>query len=148
MDLRDCMVSTGRLFPTSLECVTQFDMMFCVAQSTLSRPSSCTALQYQVVLVELSPKFGASIFSPNSGANMTKPRTTKPGSVRKIVPPVIPSEPEKAEIEVHDGDHLYKEIRIDNTLHDANGKKVKLKKDAEVDVTIEANEKDTLPKDD
>ena len=49
---------------------------------------------------------------------MTKPRTTKPGTVRKIVPPVIPSEPEKAEIEVHDGDHLYKEIRIDNTLHD------------------------------
>ena len=83
------------------------------------------------------------------GAQMTKrPRTTKPGTVRKIVPPVIPSESEKAEIEVHDGDHLYKEIRIDNTLRDANGNKVKLKKDVDVDVTIEAEEKDTLPKDD
>jgi len=78
---------------------------------------------------------------------MTKrPRTTKPGTVRKIVPPVIPSENEKAEIEVHDGDHLYKEIRIENTLESANGKKVKLKKNADVDVTIEADEKDTLPK--
>jgi len=79
---------------------------------------------------------------------MTKrPRTIKAGTVRKIVPPVIPSENEKAEIEVHDADHLYKEIRIDNTLESASGKKVKLKKDVDVDVTIEADEKDTLPKD-
>ena len=76
-----------------------------------------------------------------------RPKTTKPGTVRKIVPPVIPSEPEKAEIEVHEADHLYKEIRIENTLENAKGKKVKLKKDAEVDVTIEADEKDTLPQD-
>jgi len=79
---------------------------------------------------------------------MTKrPRITKPGTVRKIVPSVVPSESEKAEIEVRDGDPLYREIRIDNTLENADGKKVKLKKDADVDVTIEAEEKDTLPKD-
>jgi hypothetical protein len=91
---------------------------------------------------------GLAYFLPTLfGAKMTKkPRTTKPGTVRKIVRSVIPSEPEKAEIEVHDGDHLYKEIRIDNTLESADGKKVKLKKDAKVDVTIEADEKDTAPK--
>ena len=76
-----------------------------------------------------------------------RPKTTKPGKVRKIVPSVIPSEPEKVEIELHDGDHLYKELRIDNRLENANGKKVKLKKDVEVDVTIEADEKDTSPAD-
>ena len=78
---------------------------------------------------------------------MTKrPQTTKPGTVRKIVPSIDPSEDEKVQIELHDGDHLYKEIRIDNTLTDEKGKKVKLKKDADVNVTIEADEKDTTPK--
>jgi len=76
-----------------------------------------------------------------------RPRITKPGTVRKIVPSIVPSESEKAEIEVRDGDPLYREIRIDNTLENADGQKVKLKKDADVDVTIEAEEKDTLPKD-
>lgn len=80
---------------------------------------------------------------------MTKrSKTKKPGSVRKIVPPVIPSEAEKAEIEVRGADHLYKELRIENTLEDEKGHKVKLKKDAEVEVIIEADEKDTIPKDD
>jgi len=76
-----------------------------------------------------------------------RPRIAKPGKVRKIVPSIVPSESEKAEIEVRDGDPLYREIRIDNTLENADGKKVKLKKNADVDVTIEAEEKDTLPKD-
>jgi len=76
-----------------------------------------------------------------------KPKAKKSGTVRKVIKPIVPSEPEKAEIEVRGADNLYKEIRIDNTLVDEKGKKVKLKKDAEVEVTIEADEKDTLPKD-
>jgi len=72
-----------------------------------------------------------------------KPKTTKSGTVRKIVKAPIPEIPEKAEIEVEGADHLYREIRIDNVLEDSQGKKVKLKPGAEVDVTIEADEKDT-----
>jgi hypothetical protein len=72
-----------------------------------------------------------------------KPRITKPGTVRKIVKPPIPQMPEKAEIEVEGADHLYREIRIENVLEDCDGRKVKLKPGAEVDVTIEADEKDT-----
>ena len=34
--------------------------------------------------------------------------------------------------------HLYRELRIENTLVTADGEKVKLKPGAEVDVTIEA----------
>jgi len=71
--------------------------------------------------------------------------TKKPGSVRKVIKSIVPSEPEKAEIEVHGADDLYKELRIENRLEDENGKKVKLKKGVEVDVTIEADVKDTLP---
>ena len=77
---------------------------------------------------------------------LKKPHTKKAGTVRKIVVSPVPNDPEKAEIEVKDADHLYKELRIENTLQDSKGSKVKLKKDAEVDLTIEAEEKDTTPK--
>lgn len=77
-----------------------------------------------------------------------KPKTTKPGTVRKIVKSPVPGQPEKAEIEVHDAEDLYREIRIENTLEDSHGKKVKLKPGAHVDVTVEADDKDTVPKHD
>jgi hypothetical protein len=75
-----------------------------------------------------------------------KPKTTKPGTVEKIIEPSLPHEPEKAEIAIEGADHLYREIRIENTLKDENGKKVRLKEGAPVEVTIEADPKDTAPK--
>jgi hypothetical protein len=74
-----------------------------------------------------------------------KPKVLKPGTVRKVIKPIVPSEPEKAEIEIHDADDLYKEIRIENKLVGSKGKKVKLKPNTPVDVTVEADEKDTVP---
>jgi len=74
-----------------------------------------------------------------------KPKTTKRGRVKKIVKSPAPSVPEKAEIEVHEADELYKEIRIENALEDEHGKKVKLKEDADVDVVVEADAKATTP---
>jgi len=57
---------------------------------------------------------------------MTKrPKTAKSGTVRKIIPPLIPPETEKAETELHNGDHLYKEIRIDNSWQRARGKRLR-----------------------
>lgn len=75
-----------------------------------------------------------------------KPSTTKPGVVEKIIKPIGPDQPEKAQIAVEGADHLYREIRIENTLVDGKGKEVKLKEGAEVDVTVEADLKDTEPK--
>jgi hypothetical protein len=74
-----------------------------------------------------------------------KPSTTKPGVVEKIIKPVVPDQPEKAQIAVEGADHLYREIRIENTLVDDEGKEVKLKEGAEVDVIVEADPKDTVP---
>jgi hypothetical protein len=74
-----------------------------------------------------------------------KPRTVKAGRVKKIIKPIHPSLPEKAEIEVHDAEHLYREIRIDNALEDEQGHKVKVKEHADVDVVIEADPKATTP---
>ncbi len=78
---------------------------------------------------------------------MTKKRKVKKhGIVEKVIRPPYPSMPEKAQIAVEDADHLYREIRIDNTLEDENGDKVKLKEHAPVDVVIEADQDATVPK--
>jgi hypothetical protein len=74
-----------------------------------------------------------------------KPAVRLPGTVEKIIPPVVPSEPEKAQIVVEGADHLYREIRVENLLKDADGKEVSLKPGAEVEVTIEAEAKATQP---
>jgi hypothetical protein len=67
-----------------------------------------------------------------------KPSTTLPATVERIIRSPHPSIPEKAQIAVEGADHLYRELRINNTLIDENGDKVRLKPGAEVEVTIEA----------
>jgi hypothetical protein len=64
--------------------------------------------------------------------------TTLVGTVEKIIKPRVPSEPERAQIVVEGADHLYKELRIENTLTDAGGNEVQLKPGAKVDVTVKA----------
>ena len=86
----------------------------------------------------------------------TNPRTTNraadkavvtlPGTVEKIIPPIGPSEPEKAQIAVKGAEELYREILVENTLQDEAGNPVSLKEGAEVEVTIEAESEATTPK--
>jgi hypothetical protein len=68
------------------------------------------------------------------------------GTVDKIIVSPQPSEPEKAQISIEGADELYKEIRIENSLTDENGREVSLKKGAEVEVTVEADKDATTPK--
>jgi hypothetical protein len=75
-----------------------------------------------------------------------KHSVTLPGTVEKIIEPPHSDVAEKAEIEIHGADDLYKEIRIDNALIDENGKEVKLKEGAPVEVTVEAEPEATTPK--
>jgi len=76
------------------------------------------------------------VSNPKDDTNVDsdKPAVTLPGVVEKIVKPITPSEPEKAQIAIRGAD----EIRVENTLKNAAGEKVRLKPGAEVDVTIEA----------
>ena len=76
-----------------------------------------------------------------------KPSTTFPATVEKVVKPIYPGEPEKAQISVEGADHLYRELRIENTLTDENGEKVRLRPGAEVQVTIAAEVEATAPND-
>jgi hypothetical protein len=78
------------------------------------------------------------------GAVKKKSKTTKPGRVEKIIKPLHPRMPEKAQIVVEGADDLYKEIRIENALEGNKGETVKLKEGAPVDVTIEADPKETV----
>jgi hypothetical protein len=67
-----------------------------------------------------------------------KPSVTLPGTVEKIIEPIHPSMPEKAQIAVEGADDLYQEIRIKNSLTDENGDDVQLREGARVEVTVEA----------
>jgi hypothetical protein len=67
-----------------------------------------------------------------------KPSTTLPATVEKIIKSPSPEVPDKVQITVEGADHLYRELRIENTLIDENGETVHLKEGAEVEVTIEA----------
>lgn len=75
-----------------------------------------------------------------------KPTATMSGTVEKIIKSPFPSEPEKAQITVEGADHLYREIRVENTLTNENGDEVSLKPEAHVEVTLEADAKDTTLK--
>lgn len=75
-----------------------------------------------------------------------KPSVTLPGTVEKIIPPVHPSQPEKAQIGIEGADELYREIRVENVLQDENGKPVAMKPGTQVEVTIEADPAATTPK--
>jgi hypothetical protein len=77
--------------------------------------------------------------------NDEKATKTLSGTVDKIIPPIMPGKPEKAQISVDGAEDLYRELRVDNTLEDAGGNTVKLKKGAEVEVKIAADPEDTKP---
>ncbi len=82
----------------------------------------------------------------NENRKSEKPAVTLPGTVEKIIPPLGAHEPEKAQIAVEGAEELYREIRVENTLQDAQGNDVRLIKGAQVEVTIEADKADTIPK--
>jgi hypothetical protein len=84
--------------------------------------------------------------APENSGEAEKPTVTLPGTVQKIIPSRDPRIPEKAEIAIEGADYLYKEIRIENTLTDVKGNEVELREGAEVDVTVEADPKDTTAK--
>ena len=75
-------------------------------------------------------------------AKVDKKASTKlAGKVEKVIKPHPESgEPEKAQIAVEGADHLYRELRVPNKLTNEDGKKVKLKEGAEVEVKIETDD--------
>jgi hypothetical protein len=79
---------------------------------------------------------------------MSRKRKRMQGTVQKVIKPLDPNQPEKAQIDIHEADTLYREIRIENELTDKNGEKARLKPGAQVDVIVEADSSATLKKPD
>jgi hypothetical protein len=75
-----------------------------------------------------------------------QPNATLPGIVEKVIESPHPGTPEKAEILIESADHLYREIRIENTLKDKNGNEVGLKPGAQVQVTVKVEPQATIAK--
>jgi len=71
-----------------------------------------------------------------------RPSTTLPGTVDRIIAPVRPGQPEKAQIAVGGTKRPHRDLRIENTLTDEHGDDVKLQKGAHVEVTV-TDESDT-----
>ena len=70
-----------------------------------------------------------------------RPSTIMSGLVVQIIPPPSPSEHEKAQISLPEADRQYRNLRIENSLTDEHGDDVKLKKGAQVEVTVTAEPK-------
>jgi hypothetical protein len=77
---------------------------------------------------------------------MSKKRQKLRGTVQKVIKPVFPGQVEKAQIDVHGGEPLYREIRIENVVTDEEGKKAGLRPGGEVDVIVEADSSATIKK--
>ena len=77
---------------------------------------------------------------------MGKKRKEMRGTVEKIIKPVSPTEPEKAQITIPEADDLYREVRVENVVTDERGDKAGLKPGAEVDVIVEADSSATMKK--
>lgn len=77
---------------------------------------------------------------------MGEKRKKMRGRVEKIIKPVSPKEPERAQITIPEADDLYREVRVENVLTDENGEKAGLKPGAEVDVIVEADSSATMKK--
>ena len=68
-----------------------------------------------------------------------KRRRRMRGTVERVIKPIDPGQPEKAQIQVEGAEHLYRELRIANEVTDEHGERAALKPGAEVDVIIEAD---------
>ena len=70
------------------------------------------------------------------------PASSLSGIVEKIITPTIPGDAEKVEISIQSGDDPSQRIRIANTLIDARGETIPLKKGAAVHIVIGPKPKD------
>lgn len=76
----------------------------------------------------------------------SRPWKTVSGSAQKIVSNIHPGQSESVEIAIDGAEHLFREIRLENSFTALDGQPVALKQGARVDVTFEADAKDTVKK--
>jgi hypothetical protein len=80
---------------------------------------------------------------PTHATKAKRPRKVVQAVANRIIQPRFPNQPEKVEISLSEADELFREIRIENTFSDESGQSLGLVAGAALDVTFEANAKDT-----
>ena len=107
-----------------------------------SKQTSDTATHASVTKEMAKPRMARSAriaeLNMDTSRKAEKPSTTLPGTVEEIFPSLRPSQPEKVQIAVHEADHKYRDLRIENKLTDEHGDDVRLKKGAHVEITVTA----------
>ena len=73
-----------------------------------------------------------------------RPWKTLSGTVQKVFKSAFANQAESVEISISEAEDLFREIRIENRFSDVDGQMVALKEGVPVDVTFEADSKDTL----
>jgi len=73
-----------------------------------------------------------------------RPWKTLSGTVQKVFKSAFANQAESVEISISEAEDLFREIRIENRFTDVDGQMVALKEGVPVDVTFEADSKDTL----
>jgi len=68
-----------------------------------------------------------------SSAHGKRPSKTISGMVQRIVKGAYPDNAERAEITIAEAEYLFREIRVENTFTDVDGRPVALKQGARVD---------------
>jgi hypothetical protein len=105
-----------------------------------TRKKICNALRASVKKEMAKPRMTKSArkgFLKLATARIPEhPSTIMSGTVKKIIPPLSASQPEKALVAVDAADQCYRNLRFENTLKDEYGEDVKLKKGAHVEVII------------
>ena len=76
----------------------------------------------------------------------TRPWKTMSGTVQKIVKNPYQHRADVIEISISEAEDLFREVRIENSFTDLDGQRVSLKHGAHLDVTFEAEGKDTIRK--
>ncbi len=87
----------------------------------------------EMALPRMSKSARIAELNLNKARISERPRTTIPGTVDKLIP--SPRLSQVAQISM-EGDHGYRDLRVENLLTDEHGDEVKLKKGAHVDVTV------------
>jgi hypothetical protein len=97
------------------------------------------SVQTEMALPRMSKSARMAELNLNKARISERPRTTIPGTVDKLIPSPRPNRVDKAQISM-EGDHGYRDLRIENSLTDEHGDEVKLKKGAHVEVTVTAED--------
>jgi hypothetical protein len=83
---------------------------------------------------------------PAHEAGARRPWKTVPAVAKQIIKPRFPHQAEKVEISISEADELFREIRIENSFSDHTGQTLGLVAGADLDITFEADRKDTVKK--